>query len=175
MTHVLILLNRYARGGSRISSQGRREHFWGISCEKSRFYAKKLYFFQFLGGRAPGATPESAPVRRHLFKLSKIVSDVLILLNRYTLICSYFEQHVTCSYFGEQIHRPLFKLSKILAHVHISKYYCINNKSSSPPPSPGMDNKIAGSVNVRSYVVNVESVYCRLLYEKILSAVSIRD
>ena len=28
-------------------SGGRREHFWGISCEKSRFYAKKLHFFQF--------------------------------------------------------------------------------------------------------------------------------
>jgi hypothetical protein len=26
---------------------GRREHFWGISCEKSRFYDKKSYFFQF--------------------------------------------------------------------------------------------------------------------------------
>jgi hypothetical protein len=26
---------------------GRREHFWGILCEKSRFYAKKSYFFQF--------------------------------------------------------------------------------------------------------------------------------
>ena len=26
---------------------GRRENCWGISCEKSRFYAKKLYFFQF--------------------------------------------------------------------------------------------------------------------------------
>ena len=26
---------------------GRRENFWGISCEKSRFYAKKCYFFQF--------------------------------------------------------------------------------------------------------------------------------
>ena len=25
---------------------GRREHFRGISCEKSRFYAKKSYFFQ---------------------------------------------------------------------------------------------------------------------------------
>jgi hypothetical protein len=24
----------------------RRENFWGISCEKSRFYAKKSYFFQ---------------------------------------------------------------------------------------------------------------------------------
>ena len=27
-------------------SGGRREKFWGISCEKSRFYAKKLYCFQ---------------------------------------------------------------------------------------------------------------------------------
>ena len=28
------------------SSGGRRENFWCISCEKSRFYAKKSYFFQ---------------------------------------------------------------------------------------------------------------------------------
>ena len=27
-------------------SGGRREHCWGISCEKSRFYIKKSYFFQ---------------------------------------------------------------------------------------------------------------------------------
>ena len=27
--------------------RGRRENFWGISCEKSRYYAKKSYFFQF--------------------------------------------------------------------------------------------------------------------------------
>ena len=27
-------------------SGGRRENIWGISCEKSRFYAKKSYFFQ---------------------------------------------------------------------------------------------------------------------------------
>ena len=26
---------------------GRRENIWGISCEKSRFYDKKSYFFQF--------------------------------------------------------------------------------------------------------------------------------
>ena len=29
-------------------SRGRREHCWGISCEKSRFYAKKSYFFQWI-------------------------------------------------------------------------------------------------------------------------------
>jgi hypothetical protein len=28
-------------------SRGSNENFWGISCEKSRFYAKKSYFFQF--------------------------------------------------------------------------------------------------------------------------------
>ena len=27
--------------------------FWGISCEKSRFYVKKSYFFQFRGGPPP--------------------------------------------------------------------------------------------------------------------------
>jgi hypothetical protein len=39
------------RGGRAIKkiapSGGRHEHFWGTSCEKSRFYAKKSYFFQF--------------------------------------------------------------------------------------------------------------------------------
>ena len=29
-------------------SGGRRENFWGISCEKSRFYAKKIIFFPIL-------------------------------------------------------------------------------------------------------------------------------
>jgi hypothetical protein len=38
------------RGGAlkkNAPSGGRRENFWGIPCEKSRFYAKKSYFFQF--------------------------------------------------------------------------------------------------------------------------------
>jgi hypothetical protein len=42
-------------------SGGRREKCWGISCEKSRFYATKSYFLPILGGRAPGAPPGSAP------------------------------------------------------------------------------------------------------------------
>ena len=33
-------------------SGGRRENFGGISCEKSRFYAKNLYFSNFRGRRA---------------------------------------------------------------------------------------------------------------------------
>jgi hypothetical protein len=31
-------------------SRGRRENIWGISFEKSRFYAKKSYFSNFRGG-----------------------------------------------------------------------------------------------------------------------------
>ena len=44
-------------------SRGRREHFWGFSCEKSRFYAKKSYFFPILGGARAGCAPSpgSAP------------------------------------------------------------------------------------------------------------------
>ena len=44
-------------------SGGRREHFGCISCEKSRFYAKKPIFFPILGGRAPvrPLPPASAP------------------------------------------------------------------------------------------------------------------
>jgi hypothetical protein len=34
----------------------RREIFWGISCEKSRFYTKKSYFFQFYC-TPPGSVP----------------------------------------------------------------------------------------------------------------------
>ena len=44
------------RGGSRIKkvalNGGRRENFWGISCEKSRFYAKKIIFFPIAEGGA---------------------------------------------------------------------------------------------------------------------------
>jgi hypothetical protein len=40
-------------------SGGRCENFWGISCGKSRFYAKKSYFFSnFRRGASP---PGSAP------------------------------------------------------------------------------------------------------------------
>jgi hypothetical protein len=61
------------RGGSRISSYGvgalkkiapsgrRRESFWGISCEKSRTYAKKSYFFQFWGGGGAAPPPWIRP------------------------------------------------------------------------------------------------------------------
>ena len=56
------------RGGGAVKkiapSGGRRENFWGILCEKSRFYAKKSYFSNFRGGgaRRVRTPPESAPV-----------------------------------------------------------------------------------------------------------------
>ena len=37
--------------------RGRCENCWGISCEKSRFYAKKSDFSNFRGGRARCAPP----------------------------------------------------------------------------------------------------------------------
>jgi hypothetical protein len=39
--------------------EGGARNFWGISCEKSRFYAQKIIFFPILGG---ARAPESAPV-----------------------------------------------------------------------------------------------------------------
>jgi hypothetical protein len=43
-------------------SGGRREKFWGISCEKSRFLRQKIIFFRILEGaaRAP-SLPVSTP------------------------------------------------------------------------------------------------------------------
>jgi hypothetical protein len=43
----------------------RRENFWGTSCEKSRFYAKKIIFFSNFRGQhlpPPPGSPGSAPV-----------------------------------------------------------------------------------------------------------------
>ena len=43
-------------------SGGRREHFWCISCEKSRFSPKNHIFSNFRGGgREPGAPPGYTP------------------------------------------------------------------------------------------------------------------
>ena len=39
-----------------------RENCWGISCEKSRFYAKKIIFFPILGGARAGCAPPPGSV-----------------------------------------------------------------------------------------------------------------
>ena len=44
--HKMIII-RQIKYVSVSNGRGRHEKFWGISCEKSRFYAKKSYFFQF--------------------------------------------------------------------------------------------------------------------------------
>ena len=52
-------------------SGGRHEHFWGISCEKSRFYAKKIIFFPILGGGPPPPPlPLDPPLRSICLSLS---------------------------------------------------------------------------------------------------------
>ena len=51
-------------------SEGRREHFWGISCEKSRFYAKENHLFSnFRGGAPPGSAPASITSSTTLLKV----------------------------------------------------------------------------------------------------------
>ena len=50
-------------GGAHLNKLHRAEggaKIWGISCEKSRFYAKKIIFFPILG--PPPPPPVSAPV-----------------------------------------------------------------------------------------------------------------
>ena len=58
---------------------GRHEHFWGISCEKSRFYAKKLYFFPILGG-ARARPPLNPPLFMFLILCCDVRNDFRIKL-----------------------------------------------------------------------------------------------
>ena len=53
--------NRGRRGNEHM--QGRIQDFklWGISCKKSRLYAKKSYFLTILGG-APAPSPWIRPL-----------------------------------------------------------------------------------------------------------------
>ena len=41
--------------------RGVARNFWDISCEKSRFYAKKIIFFPILGGARAGYAPPLNP------------------------------------------------------------------------------------------------------------------
>ena len=66
------------RGGAlkRIApSGGRRENYWGISCEKSRFYAKKSYFSNFRGGGARNFWGISCEKSRFYGKKNHILSN----------------------------------------------------------------------------------------------------
>ena len=56
-------------------SGGKRVNFWGISCEKSRFYAKKIIFFPILGGGRAGAPPPWIRLWRGVVKELESVSQ----------------------------------------------------------------------------------------------------
>ena len=61
---------------------GRRENFWGISCGKSRFYAKQILFFPILGGARAGCAPLwirpcHKPIRLYRFHCF-VIQSVLI-------------------------------------------------------------------------------------------------
>ena len=47
----------YAKKSYFSNFRGGARNFWGISCEKSRFYAKKILFFPILGGARAGCAP----------------------------------------------------------------------------------------------------------------------
>jgi hypothetical protein len=73
----------------KIAPSGRRcENFWGISCEKSRFYAKKSKFFPILRGASP-PPPRIHPLyyrsnhQQKTMNLSE-VSDINYLVNLIT-------------------------------------------------------------------------------------------
>ena len=51
-------------------SGGRHENVLGISCEKSRFYAKKIIIFSNLGGGVPPPPPLDPPLRSICLSLS---------------------------------------------------------------------------------------------------------
>ena len=59
---------------------GRREKFWGISCEISRFYAKKIIFFPILGGGGAHPAPPSgsAPVLCTLMVTKNVIFTFII-------------------------------------------------------------------------------------------------
>jgi hypothetical protein len=65
-------LNKFAPSG------GRRENFWGISCEKSRFYAKKILFFPILGGGARRVRPPLDPPLYMYSILIRVTSCLLV-------------------------------------------------------------------------------------------------
>ena len=79
--------------------EGRREKFWGISCEKSRFYAKKTYFFPILGGACAGCAPPLDPPLmympcRYYFRYQNLVSKT----NKKRFLVQYVISHVWSNY-----------------------------------------------------------------------------
>ena len=71
--------SRFYAKKSIFSQLRRRENCWGISCEKSRFYAKNSYFFPILGGGAGCIRPWFVEVLVHLPSQESTRAWVLLL------------------------------------------------------------------------------------------------
>jgi hypothetical protein len=73
------------RGGGVVKkfapSGGRREKFWGISCEKSRFYAKKNIFSNFRGGR-PVRPPLDPPLICYIHNFLMVHYQCVMYVNK---------------------------------------------------------------------------------------------
>ena len=61
--------------------RGCARNFWGISCEKSRFYAKKIIFFPILGGEGAraGCAPPLNPPLITVFTIFRLLTDFVCL------------------------------------------------------------------------------------------------
>ena len=72
VNHSMLLQVRAESIQNKIIAQSgaRREHFWGISCEKSRILCKKIIFFPILGRARAGCAPPvgTAPDNVHCYK-----------------------------------------------------------------------------------------------------------
>ena len=79
----------YAKKSYFSNFRGGAQNFWGISCEKSRFYAKKIIFLPILGGGASGAPPLNPPLRS-LFRVPIIYLKVLLKLGTIYNVPFYF-------------------------------------------------------------------------------------
>jgi hypothetical protein len=64
-----------------VASGGRRENFWGISCEKSRFYAKKSFFFQGGGSHPVPLDPPLIYMTTHFPGLVQAFQLKIAMLN----------------------------------------------------------------------------------------------
>jgi hypothetical protein len=72
--------------------EGGTKFFWGISCEKSRFYANKSYFFQFKGGGGTGCIPPgSAPAFNSENRGINITKNIIkLMVDNIITQCSIF-------------------------------------------------------------------------------------
>ena len=87
-------------------SGGRRENVWGISCEKSRFYAKKSYFFPILGGRWP--PPLDPPLNSTYFSSGsqKSLPDLSLFLDSFFMWFTLFSFWIWMRYLQLDVKQP---------------------------------------------------------------------